>query len=143
MLNGTVKPDFSQVEADATQIAADERFALFYPEKRPFFVEGIDQFNVPNTLVYTRTIVQPDGAAKLTGKIGRADVALLSAMDEANASTAGDRPLVDIVRLRQNFGEQSLGGLLYSDRVSNVRENRVFGTLNWSDPSTKKGRFSG
>ena len=127
VLNGTVKPDFSQVEADATQIAADERFALFYPEKRPFFVEGIDQFNVPNTLVYTRTIVQPDGAAKLTGKIGRADVALLSAMDQANASTAGDRPLVDIVRLRQNFGEQSLGGLLYSDRVSNVRENRVFG----------------
>ena len=59
VLNGTVKPDFSQVEADATQIAADERFALFYPEKRPFFVEALDQFNVPNSLVYTRTIVQP------------------------------------------------------------------------------------
>ena len=66
VLNGTVKPDFSQVEADATQIAADERFALFYPEKRPFFVEGSDQFNVPNTLVYTRTIVQPTAAVKLT-----------------------------------------------------------------------------
>ena len=127
VLNGTVKPDFSQVEADATQIAADERFALFYPEKRPFFVEGIDQFNVPNTLVYTRTIVRPDGAAKLTGKIARADVAVLSAVDEASANTAGDRPLVDIVRLRQNFGEQSLAGLLYSDRVSTARENRVFG----------------
>src|SRR5262249_16789296 len=62
VLNGTVKPDFSQVEADATQIAADARFALFYAEKRPFFVEGSDQFNVPNTLVYTRTIVRPDGA---------------------------------------------------------------------------------
>ena len=127
VFNGTVKPDFSQVEADATQIAADERFALFYPEKRPFFVEGIDRFNVPNTLVYTRTIVRPDGAAKLTGKLGRADVAVLSAVDEANASTAGDRPLVDIMRLQQNFGEQSLAGLLYSDRVSNARENRVFG----------------
>lgn len=127
VLNGTVKPDFSQVEADATQIAADERFALFYPEKRPFFVEGIDRFNVPNTLVYTRTIVRPDAAAKLTGKVGRADVAVLSAVDEANASTAGNRPLVDIVRLQQNFAEQSLAGLLYSDRVSNARENRVFG----------------
>ncbi len=60
-LNGTVRPDFSQVEADATQVAADQRFALFYPERRPFFVEGSDQFNVPNTLVYTRRIVQSRG----------------------------------------------------------------------------------
>ena len=127
VFNGTVRPDFSQVEADATQIAADERFALFYPEKRPFFVEGIDQFNVPNTLVYTRTIVRPNEAAKLTGKIGRADVAVLSAVDEASAGTSGQHPLVDLVRLRQNFGEQSLAGLLYSDRVSKARENRVFG----------------
>ena len=125
--NGTVKPDFSQVEADATQIAADERFALFYAEKRPFFVEGIDQFNVPNTLVYTRTIVQPEGAAKLTGKLGRADVAVLSALDQASVRTAGKHPMVDIVRVRQNFGEQSLAGLLYSERVSGARENRVFG----------------
>jgi len=128
VLNGTVKPDFSQVEADATQIAADERFALFYAEKRPFFVEGQDQFNVPNTLVYTRTIVRPDAAAKFTGKLGRADIAVLSALDEAPSSfTTNDRPLVDIVRLRQNFGEQSLAGLVYSDRVGGGRENRVFG----------------
>ena len=126
VLNGTVKPDFSQVEADATQIAADERFALFYPEKRPFFVEGSGQFNVPNTLVYTRTIVRPDAAAKLTGKLGRADVAILSAFDEPSFSSH-DRPLVDIVRLQQNFGEQSLAGLVYSDRVGSGRENRLFG----------------
>ncbi len=118
VLNGTVKPDFSQVEADATQVAADERFALFYPEKRPFFVEALDQFNVPNQLVYTRTIVQPDGAAKLTGKIGRSDVAVLSAQDNGT---------VDIVRLRRGIGEQSQAGLLYSDRVGNGRTNRVAG----------------
>src|SRR5689334_5968468 len=127
ILNGTVKPDFSQVEADATQIAADARFALFYPEKRPFFVEGSGQFNVPNTLVYTRTIVQPDAAAKLTGKIDRADVAVLSAVDDAGGGAPGEHPLVDIVRLQQNFGDQSLAGLLYSDRVSGGRENRAFG----------------
>jgi hypothetical protein len=118
VLNGTVKPDFSQVEADATQVAADERFALFYPEKRPFFVEALDQFNVPNQLVYTRTIVQPDVAAKLTGKLGRADVAVLSANDNGR---------VDIVRLRQGIGLQSQAGLLYSDRVGNGRSNRVVG----------------
>lgn len=127
VLNGTVRPDFSQVEADATQIAADARFALFYPEKRPFFVEGADQFNVPNTLVYTRTIVHPDGAAKLTGKLDRADVAVLSAVDEAGGGAPGEHPLVDIVRLQQHFGEQSLAGVLYSDRISADRENRAFG----------------
>lgn len=127
VLNGTVKPDFSQVEADATQIAADERFALFYAERRPFFVEGSDQFNVPNTLVYTRKIVRPDGAVKLTGKVGGADVAVLSAMDEGQSSVNGERPLVDIVRIRQSIGEQSQVGILYSDRVGGGRENRVIG----------------
>lgn len=125
VLNGTVKPDFSQVEADATQIAADERFALLYPEKRQFFVEALDQFNVPNSLVYTRTIVRPDAAVKLTGKLARADVAVLSAVDEV--SNSSDRPLVDIVRIRQGFGEQSSGGIVYSDRLRDGRSNRMFG----------------
>jgi hypothetical protein len=119
VLNGTIRPDFSQVEADATQVAADERFALFYPEKRPFFVEALDQFNVPNQLVYTRTIVQPDAAVKLTGKLARADVALLSARDQ-------DR-FANIVRLRQALGEQSQAGLLYSGRVGQGRDNHVVG----------------
>ena len=119
VLNGTIKPDFSQVEADATQVAADERFALFYPEKRPFFVEALDQFNVPNQLVYTRTIAQPDAAGKLTGKIARADVALLSARDQGR--------LVDIVRLRQALGEQSQVGLLYSGRTGEGRNNQLVG----------------
>ena len=137
VLNGTMKPDFSQVEADALQIAADERFALFYPEKRPFFVEGSDRFNVPNTLVYTRRIVRPDAAVKLTGKVGRADVAVLSALDEAQTTATGTRPLVGIVRVQQGLGAQSTAGLLYSDRTGGGRENRlagadahlVFGTL--------------
>ena len=125
VLNGTIKPDFSQVEADATQIAADERFALFYPEKRPFFVEGSDQFNVPNTLVYTRTIVQPTAAMKLTGKLGRTDLAVLSAIDAASTTPNGQHPLVDIVRLNRGFGAQSTAGMLYSERVGGGRANRV------------------
>jgi hypothetical protein len=127
VLNGTARPDFSQVEADATQIAADQRFALFYPEKRPFFVEGADRFNVPNTLVYTRTIVQPDAALKLTGKLARADFAALSAIDQSGGGTQSEHPLVDVVRLQQNFGDQSFAGLLYSDRVSSGLQNRAFG----------------
>ncbi len=125
VLNGTVKPDFSQVEADATQIAADERFALYYPEKRPFFVEGSDQFNVPNTLFYTRTIVQPNVAAKLTGKVGRTDVAFLSAQDGGAVTPTGKAPMVDVLRLRRAFGAQSTFGVMYSDRVGGGRSNHV------------------
>jgi hypothetical protein len=127
VLNGTVRPDFSQVEADATQIAADQRFALFYPEKRPFFVESSDQFNVPNTLVYTRRIVQPDAAIKLTGKLGRTDVAALSALDAASPASGGDKPMVDILRLRRAILGESSAGLLYSDRLSTARNNHVAG----------------
>ena len=125
VLNGTVKPDFSQVEADATQIAQDSRFALFYPEKRPFFVEGSDEFNVPNTLVYTRTVVQPVAAMKLTGKLGRTDVAVLSALDASSTTHDGENPLVNIVRINSGFGGQSVAGMLYSARVGGGRANRV------------------
>lgn len=125
VVNATVKPDFSQVEADATQIAADERFALFYPERRPFFVEGVDQFNAPNTLVYTRAISHPEAAMKLTGKVGRTDVAVLSAVDAPGTTPDGSRPLVNIARLRRGFAGQSTAGFLYSERVGGGRSNRV------------------
>ena len=125
VVNGTIKPDFSQVEADAQQIATDARFALFYPERRPFFVEGSDQFNVPNTLVYTRRIAQPDAAAKFTGKVGRADIALLSAVDGQGTGTA--HPAVNILRLQQAFDQQNTAGLLFSDRTGGGRTNRVIG----------------
>ena len=127
VVNGTVKPDFSQVEADAAQVAADERFALFYPERRPFFVEGSDQFNVPNTLVYTRRIVQPEAAVKVTGKLGRSDVAVLSALDAPPPTGDDSRPLANIVRLSRGFAEQSTAGLLYSGRTSSARRNHVLG----------------
>lgn len=127
VLNGTIRPDFSQVEADATQVAADTRFALFYAERRPFFVEGSDQFNVPNTLVYTRRIVQPDAALKLTGRLGRANISLLSALDAAPPGASKDKPLVDILRLTRDFSQQSQMGFVYSERVSDAASNRMVG----------------
>src|SRR5947209_7896794 len=128
VLNGTVKPDFSQVEADATQIATDLRFALFYPEKRPFFVEGSDQFNVPNTLVYTRQIVHPTAAAKVTGKAGGTDLALLSAVDDQQISRSpGDNPVATILRVRRDFAGQSTAGVLLSDREEGSAFNRLAG----------------
>ena len=64
----TVKPDFSQIESDTAQISANERFALFFPEKRPFFLEGIDLLQTPIQAVYTRTITAPTWGGRVTGK---------------------------------------------------------------------------
>ena len=66
-LDATYNPDFSQVEADAGQIAVNERFALFFPEKRPFFLEGTEIFGMPKQLVYTRSIANPIGALAIDG----------------------------------------------------------------------------
>src|SRR4029078_3774424 len=58
-VDATINPDFSQVESDVAQIATNQRFALFYPEKRPFFLEGLDLFSTPLQAVYTRTVTAP------------------------------------------------------------------------------------
>ncbi|MBA3522775.1 MAG: carbohydrate binding family 9 domain-containing protein [Gemmatimonadales bacterium] len=68
-LTGTANPDFSQVESDAGQFLFDPREELFFQEKRPFFLDGIEQFTTPNQLVYSRRVVQPVAAAKVTGKV--------------------------------------------------------------------------
>ncbi len=114
-LDATYNPDFSQVEADAGQIAVNERFALFFPETRPFFLEGTEIFSLPEQLVYTRSIVDPVFGAKLTGKIGSLNVGYLGAVDEV-----GDEPsdaVVNLVRARQDLGASSTAGLVYTDRT--------------------------
>lgn len=128
-LNGTIHPDFSQVESDAAQIATDPRFALYFAEKRPFFIDGIEQFDVPNRLVYTRRIVQPVGAAKVTGTVRGTSVALLAAEDSRAASATGnDRPAFLVARLRRDVADgQTTLGLVYTDREDGPDANRVLG----------------
>ncbi len=127
-LNATANPDFSQVETDVGQIPGDVRFANFFPELRPFFVEGSEQFDAPNRLVNTRSIVQPLGAIKLTGKIPRTDVGLLSALDAPSAGSDGTTsPLFTILRLRRDLGDQSTAGIVLTDRHEGARFNRVAG----------------
>src|SRR5881409_3573849 len=111
-LNGTIKPDFSQVESDAGQLAFDPRQALFFPEKRLFFLEGSELFQVPQGLIYTRRIVQPVAAAKLTGTAFGADFGLLSAVDRRFASATGlDHPVINLLRAQRNLGGRSRIGL--------------------------------
>ncbi len=87
----TLNPDFSQIESDRPQIEVNQRFALFYQELRPFFLEGAEIFNVfgPINFVHTRTIRDPDWGAKITGKVGRTSVGFLAANDAAAGSVAG------------------------------------------------------
>ncbi|MGD8726746.1 MAG: DUF5916 domain-containing protein, partial [Gemmatimonadales bacterium] len=125
-LNAAINPDFSQVEADVGVVTVNERFAVFYPETRPFFLEGIEQFDTPNQLIYTRRIVEPLGGVKLTGKTGPLNVAFLSAIDDKPYSASGnDLPLFSLLRLRHDVGENSTIGISYTDRSSGGDYNRV------------------
>ena len=113
-LNATWNPDFSQVEADVGQVLLNERFALFYPEKRPFFLDGLELFDTPNQLIYTRSIVAPRGGAKLAGKIGKTNLAtMVVADDETNSWVGGTNPVFGVLRMRNDLpGSGTIGGVL-------------------------------
>src|SRR5215213_5309682 len=127
-LNGTANPDFSQVESDAQEFAFDPRNELFFQEKRPFFLDGIEQFSTPNNLIYTRRIIQPVASAKLTGKAFGTDVAVLSAVDDRSGSlTSEEHPVYNLLRVQRDVGAQSRLGLVYTDRIDGKNYNRVAG----------------
>jgi hypothetical protein len=90
ILDFTVNPDFAQVEADQTVVTANQRFPIFFEEKRPFFLEGIEIFRTPLQAVHTRAIVDPDLAAKLSGKLGRNSFGLIVASDKAPGNFSSD-----------------------------------------------------
>jgi hypothetical protein len=135
-LQATINPDFSQVEADAAQLDVNTRFALFFPEKRPFFVEAADFFETRLPLVFTRTIADPAAGVKLTGKTGPHLYGALFTRDEItnilipgdessnfafldSASTSG------LARYRAEIGESATVGGLLTTRHGEDYENTV------------------
>jgi uncharacterized protein DUF5916 len=127
-LNGTVRPDFSQVEADASQVQFDPRAALFFSERRPFFLDGLELFNAPNNLIYTRRLVEPDVAVKLTGKAANTNLGLIAALDGEDYARSGtDQPRVLMARVQRDLGRSSRIGLVYTDRTEEAASNRVLG----------------
>ena len=141
ILDGTYNPDFSQVEADAGQVDVNLRYALYYPEKRPFFLEGSEIFNVAGTsissvdplssLVHTRNIVKPLAGIKLSGKIdAKNTLAVLYAMDELpeeNSARDGDYSHFPIVRYKRSFSNDSYIGGIYTGKELKNSFNRVGG----------------
>jgi hypothetical protein len=125
-LNGTYRPDFAEVESDATKLQLDPRNAVSYPEKRPFFLDGLEQYNTPNNLIYTRAIEAPIAAAKLTGKIGDITVAYLGAQDQEDSSVTGaGHPIYNILRAWKDVGSASQVGVAITDKEQSGAFNRM------------------
>ncbi len=138
-VDATINPDFAQVESDVAQISTNQRFALFYPEKRPFFLEGLDLFSTPIQAVYTRTITSPRWGIRDTAKIGSTNYTVLVTEDRGGGSVTVPGPqsstLVDqdfssfagIGRVRQDFGRSYVSFLATDREVEGTGYNRVFG----------------
>ncbi|MFW6206107.1 MAG: DUF5916 domain-containing protein, partial [Gemmatimonadota bacterium] len=142
VLDATFNPDFSQVEADADQVAVNERFALFFPEKRPFFLEGTEVFNTPQQLVYTRAIADPVGGAKLTGKLGAFNVGYMGAVDESPVTfdEGASEAAFNMVRVRRDVGSGSNVGVLYADRT--LLDGSQYNRVGAIDTRLVRGRYS-
>jgi hypothetical protein len=134
----TFNPDFSQVESDAAQIDVNSSSAIFYPEKRPFFLDGGNIFSSYMNVVYTRMLNNPLFAAKLIGKIDDIDVGYLSGYDQSTSyiipQKYGSSFIVtdlksfgNAVRLKKSITGESFIGLIGSDRETGDSYNRVFG----------------
>ncbi|MBT4052913.1 MAG: hypothetical protein HOE73_07475, partial [Bacteroidetes Order II. Incertae sedis bacterium] len=127
VINATLNPDFSQIEADVAQINYDPRRSVSFPEKRPFFLDGIEMFSTPTRLIYTRSIANPLAAVKLAGKTGSTTIAALSAIDNSGPSIAEvDASYINAIRLKRDLGGQNSLGVVYTDRMHGDWANRVF-----------------
>ncbi len=138
-LDGTYRPDFSQVESDSYQVEVNQRYPIFYSEKRPFFMEGSGTFELAGaggdgnlrTAVHTRRIVDPLFGMKLTGNLGKFTFATLSASDRAPGEldssdpNAGERKNFNIGRMLYSIGKGSYIGGLFTDTEFGGGHNRV------------------
>lgn len=140
-VDGTFNPDFSQIEADAGQVDVNLRYALYYIEKRPFFLEGSETYTLAATqmsevdplrsVVHTRTIIDPLAGVKLTGKLGsKTTIASLYAIEELpedESAYAADYAHVPIIRVKQALAEDSYIGGIYAGRELRGHHNRLIG----------------
>ncbi|HEY4613423.1 MAG TPA: DUF5916 domain-containing protein, partial [Bacteroidota bacterium] len=142
VVDAVLNPDFSQVESDASQISVNTTFALFYPERRPFFLEGTDLFNTRITGFYSRMVNNPIAAAKLTQKSGAFSLALLSAADrnstfiipgEESSSFVNSElnSVSTIARARYDVGNESFIGGIGTARNTGSAYNYI-GGVDWN-----------
>jgi len=156
-LDATLNPDFSQIESDVAQISRNQRFAIFFPEKRPFFLERVELFSTPIQAVYTRTITSPRWGLRGSGNSGHDSYTMLIAQDRGGGSViipsatgstfaAQDFGATDAIgRWRHDFGGTSFASFLFTDReYEGGGHNRVLGPdFQWkpTDKDTFTGQF--
>ena len=123
VLDATINPDFAQVESDDPQITVNQRFEVFFPEKRPFFQENASFFDTPEQLVFTRRIADPEYGVRMTGKLGPWALGWLFADDKSPGGSVptydgltGRKAYYGILRVNRDIGKESTFGLLYTDR---------------------------
>ena len=137
-VGAAINPDFSQVEADVAQLDVNEQFALFFPERRPFFLEGADFFQTPMNAVFTRNVADPDWGVKLTGKQGPNAVGFFMAEDsltnllfpgsQGSSGTSAPFASTDTAfRYRRDVGESSALGALVTSREGTDYSNFMGG----------------
>jgi hypothetical protein len=135
-LDAAYNPDFSQVEADAGQIDFNQRYSLYYEEKRPFFLEGSDLWQFGGSfeeaplqaVVYTRTIVNPDYGFRLTGKIAKRDtIATIYAHDYLPGDEVDVHPDFAIARYKHALKDDAYIGGFFTDRQASGSYNRLAG----------------
>jgi hypothetical protein len=134
VLDGTINPDFSDIESDQPQFTVDQRFPVYFPELRPFFLENASYFNTPITLVYTRNIAHPEYGLRMTGKLGRTNLGVFAIDDrQPGESVAPTDPLygkhatVAVGRVSRDIGEGSGLGAIYTDEEFGGGWNRIGG----------------
>jgi len=155
--NLAINPDFSQVEADVAQLDVNNQFALFFPEKRPFFLEGADYFRTPVRAVFTRTVTDPSVGAKLTGKRADNTFGVFVAQDnvtnlifpgasESDSESLSQENTALVGRYSRSFGDASTFGALVTARTGDDYRNTVGGfDLRWriSDQHSVQAQYLG
>ncbi|HUQ50007.1 MAG TPA: DUF5916 domain-containing protein [Terriglobales bacterium] len=134
VLDIALNPDFSQVESDEPQVTVNQRFEVFFPEKRPFFLENANFFDTPINMLFTRRIADPQVGARLTGKKGPYAVGVLFADDQSPGRRVADNdPLRDtrayfgVGRISREFLKQNSVGVMYTHRAYEDSYNSVVG----------------
>jgi hypothetical protein len=130
VLDATLNPDFGQIESDDPQVTVNQRFEVFFPEKRPFFQENSNYFQTPLNLVFTRRVVNPLYGIRLTGKAGPWAIGTMLADDRSpGQSVIGSDPLTGqsayfgVVRVNREVGKNSSVGFIYTDRELHTSPN--------------------
>lgn len=129
-LNATLNPDFSQIEADEAQVSMNDTFALFFDEKRPFFLDNADYFSSPLDLVYTRNVAEPDAGVKLTGRSGTQSYAFFAANDQQTSFIIPGNVSSDVGTLAQKSNNAVLR---YRNDVTSQLSLGWISTLRQSD----------